>query len=93
MSLAERTRNADGWLLEYRMYHGTGSRLECEGSYSAVQMGPIISQSMTPAERDAICNDGQWHHTSRACAGVEYRLWNHLRPAEPVGQLSLFGAS
>lgn len=84
--------NGDGWELEYRIYHGQGAPLECSGTYAVVSMGPIIQQSMTPTEREAYCNDGQWHHTSRACAGVEYRLWNHLRPTTPT-QLDLFAGA
>ena len=85
--------NDDGWVLEWRGDHGIPGYTD-GGTYSCVQMDGIIRSSMTSAERDLICNDGAWHHTSRACQGIEYRLWNLLTDA-PGGprQLDLFSGA
>lgn len=85
--------NPDGWVLEWRGDHGIPGYTD-GGTYSCVQMDSIIRSSMSSAERDRICNDGEWHHTSKACQGIEYRLWNRLTDA-PGGprQLDLFSGA
>jgi hypothetical protein len=67
---------------------------DCNGVYAFFNLHTYLRGVMTTTERDAIVNDGRWHHTSRACAGVRYRLWYATKPtrlAFPLTeQLALF---